>query len=88
MTENRFKIVKTELDFYFDITDTEKRWEIGDVELDNLPCFEDLVDLLNEQHETIKRLKAYLLRYKGVIYEDLEYICNDERLSEWWADLE
>ena len=58
MTENkRFNIVKSEFDFYFDITDTEKRWEIGDIEEDNLPCFEDLVNLLNELYEENEQLK-------------------------------
>ena len=33
MSEERFSIVKNELGFYFDVNDTEKRWEIGDVEL-------------------------------------------------------
>ena len=79
---------------------TEKRFNVIDKCNEDRICMEisddkgrryrfvDIVDLLNTQHETIKRLKAYLLRYKGVIYEDLEDICNDETLSEWWEDLE
>ena len=57
MSGKRFSIVKNELDFYFDVNDTEKRWEIGDVELDNLPVFEDLVDLLNDLNDDNCQLK-------------------------------
>lgn len=51
--------------------------------------FDEIVELLNELHEENKRLKAYLVRYvSGVSYDDLDKICNDEILSEWWGDLE
>ena len=48
----------------------------------------DLVELMNSQQETINCLKAYLVRYKQIDYDELEDIINDERLSEWWSDIE
>lgn len=76
MTEKRFNILKNELDFYFDVSDTEKRWEIGDVELDNLPVFEDLVDLLNEIAEENEQLKS-----------DLDYFQRTYEIEERGLDI-
>ena len=78
MTEKRFSIHKNELDFYFDVVDSEKRWEIGDVELDNLPVFEDLVDLLNELIEENKQYQQWL----GALREELSLADRDNTALE------
>lgn len=68
----RFTLIKDKEYACFEIQDSEGRWEIGDVELDNLPCFEDLVDLLNELYDENLKLKKENNELKGRIINSLK----------------
>lgn len=73
---DRFNIVKDKEYACFNITDEEKRWEIEGIELDNLPAFEDLVNLLNEFYNLNQELYEFRLIYNSALFN--EWYSNDK----------
>ena len=70
MTEKRFLSEDNCCGYYTEIIDNEKELDLSLYNPKKNLIIEELVDLLNEQHETIKRKNKQINYLKRVIYNN------------------